>query len=242
MKFAYAVTTCQYRLGSEVLNKTLQSLKASGFDAPRVFVDAVQLPIKYYEELGEQYTLRIGPPVGPFGAWMASVWELVTRDPEADRYVIFQDDIVVSAGLRDFLTWTRYPEQGYCNLCTYPKNAQRGRSGIGWFLTDQKGLGAQALMFDNAAMTALLSSKHLIDRVTSKNPRVIERRWKYIDGAIVTAMRSEGYAEYVHDPSPVSHTGEDSAKAHYNPLDEIIRPQPPTALFRGEDFDLRTLL
>ncbi len=239
LNFAYAVMTCGSRLKT-YLPRTLESLAKAGFESPRVYVDGASgcVDVPHVENA----TIRTGTPVGPFGAWMATAWELFTRQPDAERFVIFQDDIVASLGLREFLEHSKYPDKGYCNLCTYPVNAERVHFGVGWYEADQKGQGAQGLMFSNEAFTALLHSPHLSMRVSSKNPGDVKRRWKFIDGAVVTAMKGLGYREFVHDPSLVSHIGDVSAKALHNPLDEHCRPQPPTALFRGEDFDLRTLL
>lgn len=230
MRFAYAVMTCESRFDT-YLPRTVASLAAAGFDRPTLFIDG---SLRCTNKWQLPQVVRQAEPLGPFGAWMSCVWSLFTSAPDSDRFIIFQDDIVASLGLREFLEKREYPYLGYCNLCTYPDNASRAHNENTWYPSNQLGLGAQALMFSNEAMAALLSSPHLAKRIADKGAGPRKRRWKYIDGAVSTAMKDAGYREFVSDPSLVYHTGDTSSIAN--------KKQPQTALFKGEDFDLRTLL
>lgn len=108
LEWAYGVTTVPKRRDS-TLPVTLASLKKAGFDRPRLFVDGGYDSCSWEEEFGLDVTLRGGEPVRTFGNWVASLWELYCRFPQADRYAMFQDDFVTYAGLREYLDSCRYP-------------------------------------------------------------------------------------------------------------------------------------
>lgn len=229
-----AVTSVGSRVADGTLARTYTSLKRAGISVSRVYIDGVSASdlALAVNTFGPNVTARLGQPAGAYSSWMSTAWELLTRNPEADRYVIFQDDIVASLGLAEFLANTVIPDHGYCNLCTYPENAKIAHES-GWSLSNQLGLGAQGLMFNRDTFAKLLSTSHLVLRVIREDAASKRRRAKYIDGAIVTALKERSIKEYVHNPSPICHVGEKSTIGNH--------VQPPTALWRGEDFDLRTL-
>jgi hypothetical protein len=77
----------------------------------------------------------------------------------------------------------------------------------------------------------LLSARPLVEKAIAAEERT---RIKRIDGGIVNAMNLCGWSEYVHDPSLVQHTGVIST------IDN--QPHPEATSFKGEDYDLLTLL
>ena len=118
-EWSYGVTTCQQRLKT-LLPRTLSSLAASGFDSPRLFIDGGHeddapycLPITY----------RL-PNVGAFGNWLLAAWEIYIRQPQAQMYAIFQDDVVLCRGVRQYLETCEYPQRGYLNLFTFASNEE----------------------------------------------------------------------------------------------------------------------
>lgn len=229
MIWSYGVTTVPQRLG-DLLPETLSSLSRAGFGYPRLFVDGPPGSGRDdYEKFGLDITRR-DQRVRPFGNWLLALTELYVREPNADRYAIFQDDLVASAGLREYLEKTPYPSRGYLNLYTMPSNQDLvDRDFVGWFRSNQFGRGAVGLVFDRDAVLVLLTSQSFMFRIQD-----VERGWKSIDGAVVTAMVKAGYSEFVHSPSLVQHTGKESSMG--------TKPQPLAPSFRGENFDLRELL
>lgn len=206
LKWSYGVTTVPSRR-DDLLPRTLESLKAAGFDAPRLFIDGAKGPYAAWDQL--QYTCRY-PAVRCAGNWILSLMELYLREPCQDRYALFQDDLITLPNLRRYLEVTPYQRNTYLNLYTFPVNQalthgriKPGKKYAGFYPSNQLGKGALALVFDNDAVRALLTSKHLYDRAMNET-----RGHKSIDGGIVTAMRNVGYQEYVHDPSLVQHIGE----------------------------------
>lgn len=252
MKWVYGVTTILERRDN-LLPRTLSSLKRGGFDSPCLFVDGIthKEALVYEErfklevvnrnprvckEAGDRMEVGKSYGVRTFGNWLLGLQELYLRDPEADRYAMFQDDMVTYANLRQYLEKCKFPLNGYWNLYTFPNNhaffkrvGQTGRFEIGWAQTNQRGLGAVGLVFNRLGVTTLLGSKHMVERPLSK-----DRGWRNIDGGIVSAFVKAGGKEFVHNPSLVQHVGTYSSMG--NPTHQ------QAIWWRGEEFDALSLV
>lgn len=231
MRWAYGVTTVPVRRESGLLLRTLRSLEGAGFGEPWLFVDGASDRADWGTvwPAAAGVTMRY-PNVRTAGNWVLSLWELWVRDPEADRYAIFQDDIILCRDVRKYLERAGYPEKSYLNLLTFPRNQRLAPAGgRGWFPTDQMGKSACGLVFDSAAVRALFSTGYLFDRFMSP-----DRGWRAIDGGVVDAMKKVGWRELCHDPSLTMHTGAVSSMGN--------RSQPATTSFPGEDFSALDLL
>jgi hypothetical protein len=243
MKWAYGVTTVPQRLDG-LLPQTLASLARAGFDRPRLFIDGLDNcdVCAVYRRLGLEMTartpkvtapkeLRPGTRIGNAGNWMLGMIELYVRNPFADRYAMFEDDLAACLGLREYLESCPYPEKGYWNLYTTPEN-QRLSGGQGWYPTPPPGgKGAVALVFDRRALAAMFTTQYLFSR-----PHKERRAWHNVDGVIVEALKGAGWKEYCHDPSLVQHVGDLSV------LKAGPCPHPRADSFRGEDFNAMELL
>lgn len=217
-----------------LLGRTLKSLARAGFPRPHLFVDGAK---EGFNCAGVPVTYR-WPAVLTWANWYLSLQELIARNPEADRYLMAQDDFVCAANLRAYLDACEYPTRGYWNLFTFPENRTDGR---GWAeaphtgrdgdVVLQQGLGAVALAFNREAAMAIVSSPHAARKMLDPRP---EYRHKKADGGVVTAMNYAGYREYVHQPSLVQHTGLTSSMGNgqWGEADT----------FPGEDFDCLLLL
>lgn len=233
VSWSYGLTTVPSRVG-DLLPRTLDSLAAGGFHAPRLFVDGAdhQQISKMFEPMcssrGLTATYRT-TPVKTAGNWALSLGELYLLNPHADLYALFQDDFVTCRNLRAYLEQTLLPADGYYNLYTFPKY-QAACNNSGWNKTTQQGLGAVALVFRRETVVDLLSSRYMVER-----PQDRERGWQKIDGGIVDALRlTKTNFEYVHDPSLVQHTGLESSMGN--------RRHALARSFPGEKFDALTLL
>lgn len=227
LTWAYGVTTVPQRR-KDLLPRTLLSLKKSGFPNPHLFIDGDWDYQSWNAEFGLGCTMRY-PRIRVFGNWMLSLGELYIRQPKADFYAIFQDDFVTGLNLRQYLEKGLFPEKGYLNLYTFPENQARTLSEPGWYRSNQGGKGAVALVFSLAGVKLLLAHNHMVSR-----PPDPVRGHKFVDGGIVDTMKKCGWAEYIHNPSLVQHTGKASSHGNY--------PQPLAPSFKGEDFDFLTLL
>lgn len=228
--WAYGVTTVPSRR-DDLLPKTLQSLSRAGFDKPRLFVDGDSDTESWRREFDLEVTCRY-PNIRTYGNWTLSLAELYFRQPRHTYYAIFQDDFITYRNLRQYLERIRYPDKGYLNLYTFPRNqvlAPNGGRTIGFYKSNQKGLGAVALVFSEEAVVNLLCHQHMILR-----PRDLVRGSRAVDGGIVTALRKAGWYEYVHNPSLVQHTGTVSSMRNHK--------HPQATSFRGENYDAMELL
>lgn len=228
LTWSYGITTVPDRLQNGLVHRTIKSLEHAGFPHPRLFIDG--LSAKEWAEndygLGHLPVTTRGDRVRTFGNWILAAWELYVRQPKADRYAIFQDDFVTYKNLRLYLEACPHPDKGYLNLYTFPQN-ERPQSG--WYLSNQLGKGAVALVFSNEAMRVLLQAQHMVDR-----PLDLVRGHKAVDGGIVTAFKKAGWKEWVHNPSLVQHTGEQSTMGNAR--------HKLASTFRGEDFDALDLI
>ena len=240
LNWAYGLTTVPERLAT-TLPTTLASLKSAGFDRPRLFVDGDRETTQSWRQFGLELTFR-WPRLRTHGNWFLALHELFVRNPLADRYAIFQDDLVASANLRAYLESCAYPGDGYWNLYTFPENqrlapmvGQTGRQAVGWYRSNGKGKGAVALVFDRDATLSMLSSEHMAGR-----PMNLDRGWRAVDGGVVDSMRKAKRYEYVHNPSLVQHTGERSSMGNNDRRGFSVHPKAES--FRGEDFDAMNLV
>jgi hypothetical protein len=221
MKWACGITSIPTRQHS-LFEQTAKSLYAAGFDSTRLFIDDAQPDER---DCGQQITTR-WPKIGPLGNWVLGLWELYLRNPEADRYAMFQDDLLICKNTRQYLERIAFPDRGYWNLFTTHHNQELATEERGFYLSNQMGRGALALVFSRDCLLTLFRQKYFLTQPQRMN--------RNIDGMVSEALRAVDYKEYVHNPSLVYHTGEVSTMEHLFP-DSYI--QPNAISFPGESFD-----
>jgi len=227
VKWAYGVTTVLSRK-DDLLVKTLNSLCDAGFGDPHLFVDGCDDPSPYHQFAG-LVTCRPNPPLSVTGNWVLALWELYIRNPAADRYALFQDDIGAVLNLRKYLDTCTIPEKGYWNLFTNLVNHNYTNGEPGWQVALQKGLGALGLVFTRDGVQTLLGSPILISKPAFASKR---RALRSIDGGICESMKRLGWKEYVHNPSLLQHWGGTASS-----LGHVERYRPAKD-FPGEDYDI----
>lgn len=258
IKWAYGVTTIPERKDN-LLPKTLTSLSAGGFDAPRLFVDGCNpgMSCWYEKAFTDAPVTPRWPRVNAYANWYLSLHELFMRDPGADRYAIFQDDILVCRNLRPYLDHLPFPQRGYLNLTTFWENeaivgpahpigivpamyrldwAGKPKKPNSYGVSPQHGRGAMGLVFNRDGVLALLRHPHMTDRILPEG-RDPNRYFRYIDGAVVEALNASGFIEYIHNPGLLQHNGPQSAISK-----KVWGPKSLTRTFPGESFDCLSLL
>lgn len=103
VKWAVGVTTAPRR--APTLERCLDHLTRAGWDAPHLFMDgAIRIPERFGHLPG---TLR-SPAVGAWPNHYLALFELTLRQPDADAYLILQDDALVYDGenVREYLEQT----------------------------------------------------------------------------------------------------------------------------------------
>jgi len=236
MKWAYGVRTVlqsdRVRV-DQYLPRTLKSLWHAGFRHPWLFVDGA-MDDTNYTHFGLLTVTTRWPALGVTGNFVLSLWELMLRFPDADRYILFEDDLICCRNIRPYLDRLSYRPQSYWNLytCPYYQTAcppwRQGSGREGFYRTPHKGKGALALVFDRTAAVTLMSSQWLAQRLLEapgEDP---------IDGLIATAMHKAGFREWAHTPSLVQHVGEVSSFGN--------GPHPIATSFQGEEFNALDLV
>lgn len=263
-QWSYGVTTVPSRRGN-VFPRTLDSLRKAGFDAPRLFVDGDADGASWEREFGVPVTARGGPPTRTAANWCLALAELYGREPNADRYAVFQDDLLTVQGLREYLEKTPWPTgagkggAAYLNLYTFPENTPTELRGLkaskrgtgypsdaeiptdpkfrGWYPSNQLGRGAVALVFDRTAVVALLSSRYLVER-----PQDPSRGHRAIDGGIVEALRSKSVVAAVGS-AVREYVHAPSLTMHTGAESSMgNKPHRQAVGFPGEEFDAREWL
>jgi hypothetical protein len=225
MNWAFGITTIGNRYNT-TLPITITSLRSAGFDNPILFIDD---PGPYNWKIFNLECVYRSGRIKAFPNWFLAITELVLRFPLADRYALFQDDIITSRNLKLYLEKSEYPENGYWNLYTFPQNQELANGRKGWYESLQNGLSACGLVFSREVVLKFWKNTHLIER-----PRNAARGHKSIDGGVITALQQEGIKEFVHNPSLLQHIGTDSVIGN--------KKHPQSLSFMGEDFDLQKLL
>lgn len=224
--WAYGVTTVPERL-NRLLPQTLEALRDAGFGSPHLFVDGAT-DVLPYATFGLEVTAR-NSNIKTFGNWALALNELYIRSPHADRYAIFQDDFVACRNLMGYLNHTTSQPKSYWNLFTFPSNQKLARGKIGWYHSNQKGLGAVGLVFPKEAVVDLLSESYWINK-----PQQAKDPHRLVDHAIAISLANKGYQELVHNPSLLQHVG--SRTTMGSPK------MPLQSSFRGQSFDAIDLL
>jgi hypothetical protein len=163
---------------------------------------------------------------------MLSLWELYLREPTADRYAIFQDDLVAVKGLRQYLDACEYPRKGYWNLYTVPGNLGFSGDKQGWHKASRDGKGALGLVFSREAVVTLSQQQYFLVR-----PQDTRRGHQSIDGAVWTAFKNASWTEYVHSPSLLQHTGNGRSSMEH----PVNASWALSDCFPGEGFDATSL-
>lgn len=219
MNWAYGITTVPERVDT-LLKTTLESLTKAGFDKPILFVDG--LTAEYSPPLNVGGVVIFHPKVGHIPNWQLCLLHLYSTQPNADRYAIFEDDLLATKNLRQYLDHTPYPERGYWNLLTHPENLLLTNGDEGWHLSNQRGRGAVGLVFNREIARAILSSHIFLDRSACGSVAA--------DGMVMDSVHILGYREHIHFPTLLQHVG-----GNQSTMGHQYGEMPA---WRGEEFDL----
>lgn len=214
MNWAYGITTVPERVGT-LLPRTIASLATAGFDRPVLFVDG---HVPGYDDL----EVVCHPRVGQLRNWMQALFYLFTTQ-EADRYAIFEDDVVACRQLREYLE-RRPPGKVYWNLITLDENRLHTKDVPGWHESNQLGRSACGLVFDRAAVDCLLRMERFVRGPASGETMS--------DAVVIATLKSLGFKELVHYPSLLQHIGLESTLG--NSIGHVSG-------FHSVDYDLLTI-
>lgn len=204
IEIAVAVTTAPRPVPT--ITDTIASLGRAGFDDIVVVAEPGSPKPKAMDSARIEW-FQQRHQRGPWPNWLDALGMLLERSPDADAYLIFQDDIEAAHGLRGWLERELWPgylgakEIGVVSLYTV---AEHDRAKDGWFRLlrsqlPQKALGALGSILPAHAARTLLANP--------PNPN-----WSTgIDYCLGNLCSREGLSYWLHSPSLLRHTGATSS-------------------------------
>lgn len=236
-RWAVGMTTAPRAVST--LNRTLRSLRRAGWtERVHLFAEAGTRTWAARLSGGPLAIIhRKKPSLGAWPNFFLGLQELYLRQPDADAYLMVQDDVVFCSGLRDYLEknlWPKGGRTGVVSLHTPSHLAPENGSGffhanLGW-----SAWGAQAMIFPNAAARSFLS-----------DPKVIEHRQKGIldgtknvDSVIGDWCARTKHQFWMHAPSLTEHIG--AASTLWPKLG--LRGKRSSADFPGEKVQAQDML
>jgi hypothetical protein len=200
-RWAVGMTTA--RRSPSTVERTLESLAMAGWREVRVFAEAgADVPVRE----GVSLTRRDGV-LGAWRNWFLSLAELYLRAPQADAYLMVQDDVVFCRGVRELLEKLLWPSQRVGVVSVYSAQGS-GVHRPGFYREQPVGgfLGALTYIFPPAGVRSLLRdpaalAHHLRPGATGT--------WG-IDVVVGEWSRRRGMPAFFHRPSLAQHIGDTS--------------------------------
>lgn len=198
---------------------TLESLANAGWDDITVFAETKS----HKPESGYSRWIERPQPLGSWKNWRASLHQLMNDRPDADVFMLCQDDVIFCRGLREFLDATLWPDDTgivslYCSA--------RYSAGSGLIpLSRHVFWGALALLFRKETVEAVLK-QHLGKEEGNR-----------IDVRLGSWCTQQRRKMWVYTPSLAQHTGEYRSTLQHGGGGGLSASD-----FRGEHFDCRTLV
>ena len=227
-KWAVGVTTAP-RI-KPTLARTLASLSSAGWPSPLIFAE----PGSNFPPDRTTQVIQRSELLGAWPNWYMGLVELYQRDPEAEAYLMVQDDVLFCKNVRQYLETALWPSDRLGVVSLYnplpPQTAQ-----VGFWPYDPAGgmPCALAMAFPNAAVRLLLGDmKVLLHR--RRGPTVGRR---LIDTVVGQWADRSGWGAFLHWPSLCQHIGE-TTTIWEAAQDLVVREAPS---FVGESFDAATL-
>ena len=202
-RWAVGVTTAPRR--EPTLKQTLHSLADAGWDQSRLFAEPeTEIPAGF-EDLP---ITRRDQLLGAFPNWYLGLAELVMREPRADAYLMCQDDVLFSEGLRAYLEESLWPESEVGVVSVYcPSHYAVGRE-PGFHAEDRgwHSWGALAYVLPADSARALLCDVRVVEHRLNGPASGLRN----IDSVVGRWCREAGRSYIVHVPSLAQHIGETS--------------------------------
>jgi len=202
-RWAVGMTTAPRQVPT--LEQSLTSLIAAGWSTPRLFAEpGSDIPARF----GHLAITRRDQLLGAFPNWYLALAELVMREPRADFYLVCQDDVVFSEGLRSYLdeSLRPSPEAGVVSVYCPSHYATDRVPGLhvenrGW-----QSWGALAYALPAASARALLGDLKVLEHRLNGPAEGLRN----IDSVVGRWCLETGRDYLVHVPSLAQHIGETS--------------------------------
>ncbi len=200
--WAVGVTTAPR--GVPTLSDCLESLRLAGWDDARLFVDG-EAPIP--QAWAHLPQTRREPRVGAWPNYYLALAELYLRQPQADAYLLLQDDALLASGVREYLQGMLWPDKGpaiaslFCSRAYHQSQAGWHRFRGAWVWC------ALAFAFSAEAARRFLADLAVVQHRLSRRRKPLAD----IDWRIGRWALQHGIPLYYPTPSLVQHIGDVSA-------------------------------
>jgi hypothetical protein len=185
------------------LSMTLNSLKAAGWESPRLFAEpGTEIPPEYQTlPLSERDEV-----MGAFPNWYLALTELVLRTPRAEAFMICQDDVLFSKNLRDYLELNLWPADQVGVVSIYCPSHYQQTTNSGFIREDRgwSSWGALAYVFSNPSARSILSDPLVLNHRDFGPAEGLHN----IDSVVGYWCERHQLPYYVHFPSLAQHIGE----------------------------------
>jgi hypothetical protein len=203
-QWAVGVTTAPR--GQPTLEECLTSLASAGWNDPRLFVDGDAALPPRCADLDQ--TCR-SHRVGAWPSYYLALAELMMRQPEADAFLLVQDDVVFAEGffVRGYLEDVLWPgkKPGIVSLlCPHPYT----KPDPGWYPFDDDWIwGAQAFAFSREAAQGFLTDSRVLQHRYTRHRNPLAD----IDWCVGQWAKRQRQPIYYPTPSLVQHVGQISS-------------------------------
>lgn len=195
-KWAVGVTTAPRK--RETFTESMRSILEAGF-APRIFAEP-DSPIP--DEFRNVPLTQHRETLGCWPNYYMALQELLTRQPDADAYAIFQDDIIVAKGTREYLERALWPTET-CGVVSIYCSLAYAQEKPGWYTLDQKWVwGACAFIFPRDQLVHFLSNNAIHWRLSGRAGGV-----RNIDIVVGNWAKEHSRPVWYCSPSLVQHIG-----------------------------------
>ncbi len=201
-EWSIGVTTAPRQ--KSTLEISLASLQAAGWTEIQLFAEPdTDVPTKF-----PGLTVSCRPVrMGAFPNWYLSLTEMMMRNPLADAYLLCQDDVLFSRGLRQYLEdclWPA-PEVGVVSIYC-PSHYHSEKAGFHVINKGWDSWGALAYVFSNPSARAFLSHELALNHRHHGPAKGLRN----IDSVVGSWCRDSGLPYFEHSPSLAQHIGETS--------------------------------
>lgn len=226
MRIVCGMTTFSREKAPTLLAQSVNSVLAAGFDQLHLFAwDDVTLGKGVYQDGVQVHRTR--ERLWPFQNFLFGLRTMLAVAPDADGYMIFQDDVVVAKNLRSWLDQSLWPDgrdDGLVSLYTPAiLTDQLGGHHSGWFQMPMPAkdarqrknephtvgtYGAQAILMSGKFARAFLK------------PRPDLRNMNKTDHWLARFCYENDLPYWHHDPSLVRHAGAKTPSFYDMPMDQ----------------------
>jgi len=223
-EWAVGVTTAHREVPT--LGRSLESLERAGWGDYEVFAEPdAHLP----GDLNKKRCHIRNETLGEWSNFYLALVEMMLQRPLADAYLMCQDDVVYSPGLRRYLEDELWPtsRSGVVSLHTPMHQDVESKRGFYPLQEGWAAWGAQALVFSNTAARAFVRHARIVDG-RNREPR---DGICHVDTMVGIWCRQVNLCYLLHSPSPTQHIGEASTVWESSQLEG----RRLAATFLGED-------